>query len=274
MNFERLNIKTAQFKTDPKVAIDIAYRVCERYYEMGCPETKFDHDKDDWYTEGALSGGQIAYGVNGLDADNEPVYEYVEKHGSDALEDGAEASLSIIWGRANLMGPGRIKVRVDYPEQWVPVKGIGSIFASSFEREFVPANIKSTTIPHFSANRCQMFEWINEYVDSPRDATAAPGVKFFAGEEGIKQIKSEILNLLISGGEADIVSPTYIGSRFQISFEYAFNLLEELEREGKIVRLDVPERYFEATRLYGSAAEWNDHDAIPKDDDLLVRYHG
>lgn len=273
MEHGRMKLNTARFKSDPRVAIDIAYRVCERYYELGCPETdSFNREQDGWYTEGALSGGKVEYAVKGLGDGADPVYEHTEAGVLDALRDGAEAGLRIQWGRCNLQGPGFLKVSVNYPERWSSVKAGMSVFASSFGRRFVPAHIISETIPHRPANREQIFGWINEFVDRPREATAAPGVEFFAGAGAIKQIKSEILNILISEDGADVISPEYISGRFDLSIEYSYDILEELYHEKKIKSLEVPKRYSEATVLYGSAAEWSNSDVIEKDDDLLVRY--
>lgn len=274
MNLEELNLNTAQFKTDPNIAIDIAYRVCERYYEMGCPEIEYVHtDEDDWYTEGALSGGQIAYAVNGLEGDSEPVFEYVGKDCIEALENGAEACLWMRWGRAVITGPERIKIRVSYPEEWCPVPE-HTMYTNRFERYFVPAHVSARAVPHLPANRAQIFEWITKFLDRPRDATGEAGVKFFAGDEGVQQIKSEILNTLISKEGADVVSMSYIADMFHISFEYACELLEELKDEGKITQVSIPDELYSPCRMYGSATEWDLFDEVSIDDDVDLGYIG
>lgn len=267
-----MELNTTRLKNGPIEALKIADRVCGRYYEVGCPETNFRQEEDGWYSEGPQSGGTVVYTLSDLNQPTGPVYQHTEGNVVDAFEEGdPEAVLKVKWGRHVITGPGRFKIQVSYPEQWVPVKGIGTIYADSFQRRFVPAHIKAETIPHLAANPEQIFEWINKFANHPRDATAAPGVEFFAGEKGVEQVKSEVLNIFLSEDKADVISPEYLTSRFEISFEYAYNLLQQQYFDGKIAKLETPAQYHGHT-LYGSATDWDDGDTIENGDELLVKY--
>lgn len=267
-----MELNTTGLENGPIGALNIADRVCRRYFKEGCPETTFRQEEDGWYSEGLLSGGTAVYTISDLGQSTEPAYQYTEGGVVDAFEgEDPEAVLKIEWGRHVLTGPGRFRIQVTYPEQWVPVKGIGTVYTDSFQRRFTPEHITTETIPHLAANPEQIFEWINEFANRPRDATAAPGVEFFAGEKGVEHMKSEVLNIFLSEDKADIISPEYLTSRFEISFEYAYNLLQQQYFDGKIAKLETPPRYHGHT-LYGSATDWDSGDIIEKDDDLLVKY--
>jgi hypothetical protein len=273
MNGGGTPIRTAEFKKNPQEAINIAYSVCEKYWNEGCPEVNdLNWEEDNWYTEGALSGGEVKYSVTGLSDSNAPKYEYAG--GCDHIfEDGAEAVLTIRWGRHVLTGPQVIRIRVTYPDKWPPLESDPPLI-NSIERSFIPAHITHEMVPHLPANQDQIFEWLNEFIDRPQEATAEPGVKFFAGENAADRIKSEILNLLLPDGRIDILSPLWVSRKFQLSYAYAYKLLENLNLDGKIVELDVPERFHEARRLYANPIEWDTRDSFHKDDDLNIRYRG
>lgn len=267
-----MEFDTTRLKHGPQEALDIAYNVCTRYYEMGCPETIFGSEEDSWYSEGPLSRGSANYKITGLEA-AKPNFEYTEKLSRDSFKNGAEAHLSIVWGRGGSGGPGSFQVSVSYPDDWEPVKEGPTVLTNSFKRRFVPDHVTVASIPHLPANQNKIFEWLNTFVNRPRDATAAPGIEFFAGPEAVEQIKSEILNILISDSGPDIIAPEYLTRRLEISFECATNLLKELYYSDRVVKLEPSDRYH-CYELYGSVVDLDKGDTLEDyDDDELVVKH-
>lgn len=264
---------TNNLKNGPREALDIAYRVCAKYYEMGCPETTPSPEADGWYSERLLSGGTAGYKITNLEATN-PRFTYTKGEVLNSFNEGAEAYLKIEWGRAVSTGPMLFHLTVSYPKGWDPLDWGPTVHIDSFERHFVPDHITAVTIPHLSAKQEKIFEWINTYIHRPREATAAPGIEFFAGAKGVKQIESEILNVLISDDGADIISPEWAERRFEISFEYASKLLRELWFKERLVKLKPSDKYY-GYELYGSVVELNRGNRVEQyEDDLIVKYRG
>lgn len=269
MSPSRTELRQARFKEDPSVTIDIAYRVTKRYYQEGKPEIDYmNPESDDWFSEGTLSGGKVSYVVYGINDDSPIEYEYTDDE--VATPEGWDANCTIKWGRCSFSSPGHIRFSIRYNDQWSHHQCLEQ---SSVDRRFVPACIRSPTRPHVPANRDMIAEWLNEFIDRPRDALGVDDVRFVGGDGAVEQVKDNIANHFVSPKTPDIVSPEYLTGRFEISYRLVFDILDELLAEDKISRVHHHVRYHEAIGLYGAASEWETDERIPKDGDVTVRIH-
>jgi len=255
----------AKYKSDPRVAIDIAYRVATKYHEAGCPKV-FDSAQDNWYAKGPLSGGEICYSVfkDGDDVE----YSYLKDKMNPPQE--SYAKLIIRWGRYSFAKTGYITLSSYFSKEWSPT---ACVYRTGITRHFLPAQINAATRPHIPANRDMIFSWLEEFIHRPEDIKGRDDVEFVAGKEGVKQVEAEISNYFADPSSPDVVSSDHLASRFDISYRLVFDVLDKLRDEQKVCKLPIPDRYYEAIGLFGSSKDWRPEDTVPEDGSVDVQIH-